>query len=52
MIELHYIKLLEQKQEEIEELRSTLFEILQANILSDNHKKLILNKFFKNDKEQ
>lgn len=52
MIELHYINLLKQKQEEIEELRTTLFEILQANVLSKDEKQIIINKFFTNDKEQ
>lgn len=52
MIELHYINLLKQKQEEIEELRSSLFEILQADALSKEHKQLLINKFFTNDNEQ
>ena len=52
MIELHYIELLKQKQEEIDKLRSVLFEILQADFLSKKDKQLIINKFFKDDKEQ
>lgn len=52
MIELHYINLLKQKQEEIDKLRTTLFEILQANVLSKDEKQIIINKFFTNDKEQ
>lgn len=52
MIELHYINLLKQKQEEVDKLRTTLFEILQANYLSKEDKQLIINKFFKNDTEQ
>jgi len=51
MIELHYINLLKQKQEEIDKLRTTLFEILQADYLSKDEKQLIVNKFFNNDKE-
>jgi len=51
MIELHYINLLKQKQEEIDKLRTTLFEILQADYLSKDEKQLIVNKFFTNDKE-
>ena len=51
MIELHYINLLKQKQEEIDKLRNTLFEILQADYLSKDEKQLIVNKFFTNDKE-
>lgn len=52
MIELHYINLLKQKQEEVDKLRTTLFEILQANYLSKEDKQLIINKFFKNDKDE
>ena len=51
MIELHYINLLKQKQEEIDKLRTTLFEILQTDYLSKDEKQLIVNKFFTNDKE-
>lgn len=51
MIELHYINLLKQKQEEIDKLRTTLFEILQADFLSKEEKQLILNKFFNDNKE-
>jgi len=51
LIELHYINLLKQKQEEIDKLRTTLFEILQADYLSKDEKQLIVNKFFTNDKE-
>lgn len=51
MIELHYIDLLKQKQEEIDKLRSALFEILQADFLSKKDKQLIINKFFKDDRE-
>lgn len=52
MIEIHYINLLKQKQEEIDRLRSALFEILQADFLSKQDKQLIINNFFKDDKEQ
>ena len=52
MIEIHYINLLKQKQEEIDKLRSALFEILQADFLSKQDKQLIINNFFKDDKEQ
>ena len=51
MIELHYINLLKQKQEEIDKLRTTLFEILQADFLSKEEKQLILNNFFNDNKE-
>lgn len=49
---MHYINLLKQKQEEIDRLRSALFEILQADFLSKQDKQLIINNFFKDDKEQ
>lgn len=49
---MHYINLLKQKQEEIDKLRSALFEILQADFLSKQDKQLIINNFFKDDKEQ
>jgi len=52
MIELHYIKLLQKKQEEIDELRSILFMILKSNKISKEEKQLIINNFFKDDKEQ
>jgi hypothetical protein len=52
MIELHYIDLLKRKQEEIDKLRTTLFEILKADFLSKKEKQLIINKFFENDTEQ
>lgn len=51
MIEMHYIKLLKQKQEEIDKLRTSLFEILQADFLSKQDKQLIIDKFFTNDKD-
>jgi|TARA_Y100000015_G_scaffold35778_1_gene36640 hypothetical protein len=51
MIELHYIDLLKKKQEEIDKLRSTLFEILQADFLSKEDRQLILNNFFNDNKE-
>lgn len=51
MIEIHYINLLKQKQEEIDKLRTTLFEILQADFLSKEEKQLILNNFFNDNKE-
>lgn len=51
MIEIHYINLLKQKQEEIDKLRSALFEILQADFLSKEDKQLILNNFFNDNKE-
>ena len=51
MIELHYINLLKQKQEEIDKLRTTLFEILQADFLSKEEKQLIINNFFNDNKE-
>ena len=51
MIEIHYINLLKQKQEEIDKLRTTLFEILQADFLSKEDKQLILNNFFNDNKE-
>ncbi len=51
MIEIHYINLLKQKQEEIDKLRTTLFEILQANVLSKDKKQIIINKFFNDNKE-
>ena len=52
MIEIHYINLLKQKQEEIDKLRSALFEILQADFLSKQDKQLIINNFIKDDKDQ
>ena len=51
MIEMHYINLLKQKQEEIDKLRTSLFEILQADFLSKQDKQLIVDKFFTNDKD-
>lgn len=51
MIELYYIDLLKKKQEEINKLRTTLFEILQADFLSKEEKQLILNNFFNDNKE-
>jgi len=51
MIEMHYINLLKQKQEEIDKLRTSLFEILQADFLSKQDKQLIIDKFFTNDKD-
>lgn len=51
MIELYYIDLLKKKQEEINKLRTTLFEILQADFLSKEDKQLILNNFFNDNKE-
>lgn len=51
MIELHYIKLLEKKQEEIDELRSILFMLLKSNKISKEHRQLIINNFFKDDRE-
>jgi len=51
MIEIHYINLLKQKQEEIDKLRTVLFEILQADFLSKEDKQLILNNFFNDNKE-
>ncbi len=51
MIEIHYINLLKQKQEEIDKLRTTLFEILQADFLSKEEKQLIINNFFNDNKE-
>lgn len=51
MIELHYINLLKQKQEEIDKLRTALFEILQADFLSKEEKQLIINNFFNDNKE-
>jgi hypothetical protein len=51
MIEIHYINLLKQKQEEIDKLRTTLFEIIQSKYLSKEDKQLIINNFF-NDTEQ
>ena len=52
MIEMHYINLLKQKQEEVDKLRTSLFEILQADFLSKQDKQLIINKFFTNDKDE
>ena len=52
MIEMHYINLLKQKQEEIDKLRTSLFEILQADFLSKQDKQLIIDKFFTNDKDK
>lgn len=52
MIEFHYINLLKQKQEEIDKLRSALFEILQADFLTKQDKQLIINNFFTNDKDE
>ena len=52
MIEFHYINLLKQKQEEIDKLRSALFEILQADFLTKQDKQLIINNFFKDDKDK
>jgi len=51
MIELHYIKLLEKKQEEIDELRSILFMLLKSDKINKEDKQLIINTFFKDDKE-
>lgn len=51
MIEMHYINLLKQKQEEIDKLRTSLFEMLQADFLSKQDKQLIIDKFFTNDKD-
>ena len=52
MIEMHYINLLKQKQEEIDKLRTSLFEVLQADFLSKQDKQLIIDKFFTNDKDK
>lgn len=51
MIETHYINLLKQKQEEIDKLRTTLFEIIQADYLSKEDRQLIINNFFNDNKE-
>ena len=51
MIEIHYIKLLEKKQKEIDELRSILFMLLKSNKINKEEKQLIINNFFRNDKE-
>jgi len=51
MIEIHYINLLKQKQEEIDKLRTTLFEIIQADYLSKEDRQLIINNFFNDNKE-
>lgn len=51
MIELHYIKLLEKKQQEVDQLRSILFDLLKRNFVSEEEKQLIINKFFNNGEE-
>ena len=48
---MHYINLLKQKQEEVDKLRTSLFEVLQADFLSKKDKQLIIDKFFTNDKD-
>jgi len=52
MIVQHYIELVQKQQKEIEQLRTTLFEVMMIDKLSKVKKQIIIDKFFTNDTEQ